>query len=128
MRISPQKWRAFVINVFGSATEFPGVVHYLADSLSRAGLSILHISTFEYEVFLVQEQDIDKACAVFRRSDSPTELLTFIQGAQKKRTSSGGGNHVSTNSTGIGQSTTGHSSSQRFVIITSFDTIFTSLS
>jgi hypothetical protein len=83
--ISPHVWRAFVINVAESATEFPGAVHYLADSLSNAGLSILHISTFEYEVFLVQEQDIEKACAVFRLSDSPTKLASVIQEAQRKR-------------------------------------------
>ena len=97
------------------------MVHYLADSLSRAGLSILHISTFEYEVFLVQEQDIEKACAVFRRSDSPSELLAFIQGAQKERTLSGGGNHVSTASSGIGQSTTHQSAAQRSVNLILYD-------
>ena len=93
--INPQKWRAFVINMYGgwtgtlvrcvrarvhtgalrrarhqdvtpvhfhartggcggSAEEFPGAVHHLAESLSAEGMSILHISTFESEVFLVQ--------------------------------------------------------------------------
>ena len=87
--ISPQRWRAFVINVVGSAVEFPGAVHYLADSLSQEGLSILHISTFESEVFLVQEQDIEKACTVFRKSESPIEIASLIQEAQRKRTLSG---------------------------------------
>lgn len=87
--ISPQRWRAFVIKVVGSTEEFPGAVHYLADSLSKEGLSILHISTFESEVFLVQEQDIEKACAVFRRSEGPKELASLIQEAQRKRTLSG---------------------------------------
>ena len=64
-------------------------MHYLADSLSKEGLSILHISTFESEVFLVQEQDCEKACAVFRKSDSPKELASLIQEAQRKRTLSG---------------------------------------
>jgi hypothetical protein len=87
--VSPQKWRAFVIKVVGSAVEFPCAVHYLADSLSKEGLSILHISTFESEVFLVQEQDCEKACIVFRKSDSPKELASLIQEAQRKRTLSG---------------------------------------
>ena len=78
-----------MINVVGSAVEFPGAVHYLADSLSQEGLSILHISTFESEVFLVQEQDIEKACTVFRKSESPVEIATLIQEAQRKRTLSG---------------------------------------
>lgn len=84
--ISPQKWRAFVINVVGSAAEFPGAVHYLADSLSNAGLSILHISTFEYEVFLVQEQDISKACEVFRVRGTPLKFASVVREAQRKRT------------------------------------------
>ena len=96
--ISPQKWRAFVINVVGSAVEFPGAVHYLADSLSQEGLSILHISTFESEVFLVQEQDIEKACAVFRKSESPIEIASLIQEAQRKRTLSCNTNNSLTHS------------------------------
>lgn len=67
-------------------------MHYLADSLSQEGLSILHISTFESEVFLVQEQDIEKACAVFRKSESPVEIASLIQEAQRKRTLSGNTN------------------------------------
>lgn len=94
---SPHVWRAFVINVAESATEFPGAVHYLADSLSNAGLSILHISTFEYEVFLVQEQDIEKACTVFRLSDSPTKLASVMQEAQRKRAAALNASSVSCN-------------------------------
>lgn len=89
--VSPQRWRAFVIKVVGAAVELPGAVHYLADSLSKEGLSILHISTFESEVFLVQEQDIEKACSVFRKSAGPQELASFVLEAQRKRTSSGNG-------------------------------------
>lgn len=69
----------------GSAAEFPGAVHYLADSLSQEGLSILHISTFESEVFLVQEQDLERACAIFRRTGSPKELAGLIEQGQKQR-------------------------------------------
>lgn len=79
-----------MINVVGAAM-FPGAVHYLADSLSSAGLSILHISTFEYEVFLVQEQDIERACSVFRTADSPVKLASIIQEAHRKRASSSSG-------------------------------------
>jgi hypothetical protein len=58
------KWYYFIINVISS--DFPGAVNYLSDSLSKEGISILHISTFESEVFLVQENDIERACEVFR--------------------------------------------------------------
>jgi hypothetical protein len=85
LNVSPQKWRAFVIVLSISAIEFPGAVHYLADSLSQEGLSILHISTFESEVFLVQEQDIEKACNVFRRSESPSKLAGLKQNAMMQQ-------------------------------------------
>ena len=93
LQFNPQKWRAFVINVYGgwtggsggSAEEFPGAVHYLADSLSSEGMSILHISTFESEVFLVQEQDIEKACTVLRRAERPKELAGLLEQRQQQR-------------------------------------------
>lgn len=62
---------------------------------------------------MVQEQDIEKACTVFRRSDSPTELSTFIQGVLKKRTSTGTGNHVAATSSGLCQDIIHDDSSQR---------------
>ena len=87
LQFNTQKWRAFVINVFGgwtggsggSAAEFPGAVHYLSDSLSLEGMSILHISTFESEVFLVQEQDVEKACDVLRQAERPKELAGLLE-------------------------------------------------
>jgi hypothetical protein len=72
MIASKQRWKAFIITMVGS--EFPGAVYYLADSLSKEGMSILHISTFESEVFLVQEQDVDRACSVLRRMEDPKRL------------------------------------------------------
>lgn len=71
MAISQQRWVALIINVVGAA-EFPGIVNYYAILLSQAGLSILHISTFESEVFLIQENDIEKACDVMRMSENPS--------------------------------------------------------
>ena len=68
MVVSKQKWKAFLITVVG--WELPGAVYYLADLLSQEGVSILHISTFDSEVFLVQEQDVDRACSVFRRTEN----------------------------------------------------------
>ena len=87
LQFNTQKWRAFVINVYGgwtggsggSAAEFPGAVHHLSDSLSREGMSILHISTFESEVFLVQEQDVEKACDVLRQAERPKELAGLLE-------------------------------------------------
>lgn len=76
---SSQKWKAFVVNLIGSATESPGMVHYLADSLSQKGLSILHISTYESEVFLVQEEDLNKALSVFRTISSIEESIKSRQ-------------------------------------------------
>lgn len=74
MFVSPQKWKAFVINVIGSASEVPGAIYYLSKSLSIEGMSILHISTYQSEVFLVQEPDIEKAIAVFHRLDNPKDV------------------------------------------------------
>jgi hypothetical protein len=60
LKVSSQKWISLIINVIGSAGEIPGAVFYLSNALSKEGLSILHISTFDSEVFLVQEQDVDR--------------------------------------------------------------------
>lgn len=76
--LSPSSWRAIAIDLTGSAYEVPGAVYYLANSLSREGLSILHISTFESEVFLVQEPDLHKVCAIlkeFQNADKAAALL-----------------------------------------------------
>jgi hypothetical protein len=77
-KYSPQMWRAFIIDVSGSAYELPGAVCYLASVLSKEGLSILHIATFESEVFLIQENDVQKAQRLLKElRDSPKsfELL-----------------------------------------------------
>ena len=68
MVVSKQKWKAFLITVVG--WELPGAVYYLADRLSQEGVSILHISTFDSEIFLVQEQDVARASSVFRRTEN----------------------------------------------------------
>ena len=101
-----------MINVVGAAM-FPGAVHYLADSLSSAGLSILHISTFEYEVFLVQEQDIERACSVFRTADSPLKLASILQEAHRKRASSSSGSLPLFQPNSTSTSTSSSSSSPR---------------
>lgn len=74
---SPQKWKSFIINVVGSATEVPGAISYLSNYLTREGMSILHISTYESEVFLVQEQDVEKAFKVFKKVDHPNQVSSF---------------------------------------------------
>lgn len=78
MIVSQQRWIALVINVCGEA-DFPGAVYHLANSLSSAEISILHISTFEAEVFLVQEQDIDKAVVVMKSTENPAEIQKLKQ-------------------------------------------------
>ena len=60
IKISPLRWISLIINANSSASELPGVVFYLSNALSSEGISILHISTFDSEVFLVQEFDIDR--------------------------------------------------------------------
>ena len=84
MTKSTQRWKAFIINVIGSASEVPQAVHYLSESLSSEGLSILHISTYETEVFLVQEQDVSKACQIFKRIDSKQKLTDFHEKSEAK--------------------------------------------
>jgi hypothetical protein len=77
--VSPQLWRALAINVTGPAYELPGAVYYLADILSGAGFSIFHISTYESEVFLIQEQDIDRACKILQDSGSSDKVNQFLE-------------------------------------------------
>lgn len=77
--VSPQLWRALIINVTGTAFELPGAVYFLANTLSREGLSIFHISTFESEVFLIQDSDVDKAVSILQDTEhhsNITDLLT----------------------------------------------------
>ena len=78
MVTSPQKWKAFVINVIGTATEAPGAICYLSDYLSKEGMSILHISTYESEVFLVQEKDVENAFQVFKKIHNPDQISSWL--------------------------------------------------
>lgn len=84
LTLSPQKWKALIINVTGSAYEFPGAVYYLADILSSSGFSILHISTYESEVFLVQEQDIARACKVLKEAENPVRVNEYLDRTTRK--------------------------------------------
>lgn len=85
LKISPQKWISLHINVSGSASELPGVVFYLANALTKSGLSILHMSTFDSEVFLVQEQDVEVACDILRQlSDMHINQYSNIISEEKK--------------------------------------------
>lgn len=77
LNISPKKWRALNVDVVGSATEFPGAVYFLANTLSEINISILHISTFESEILLVQEQDIEAACKLLQ--SLPTKIPSFLR-------------------------------------------------
>lgn len=76
--LSPLHWRAFVINLTGTAYEVPGAVYCLANTLSKEGLSILHISTFEAEVFLIQEPDLDRACSILKQFEDPSKVQSLI--------------------------------------------------
>lgn len=82
--LSPQLWKALVINVTGSAGEFPGAVYYLADILSTQGFSIFHISTYESEIFLVQEKDIDQVSNVLKESIKPEKVNEFLERSIRK--------------------------------------------
>ncbi len=90
---SSSTWKAFVINVIGSATEVPGAICYLADKLAKENISILHVSTYQSEVFLVQENDVDKASTVFKSCDSVKQLSEFITSLSD----SGGNNNNNNN-------------------------------
>lgn len=76
--ISPQYWRAVIINISDSAFEYPGTVYFLANVLSDEGLSILHISTFESEVFLIQEMNVERACSILQNVDKGGRLEKFL--------------------------------------------------
>lgn len=77
--VSPQLWQAFVVNIRGTAYELPGAIYYLANTLSQEGISILHISTYESEVFLVQESNIERACTLLKESENPKLIAEYIE-------------------------------------------------
>lgn len=82
--LSSNNWRALVINFNGSAYELPGVVHCLANSLSQEGLSILHISTFEAEVFLVQDPDVTAALSILRQFEDAEQVYQLMEKTWKQ--------------------------------------------
>ena len=77
--LTPQLWKALVVNVKGAAYELPGAVYYLANILSEAQFSIFHISTFESEIFLVQEKDIERASIILKDAISPNKVNQFFE-------------------------------------------------
>ena len=81
--LSPHYWQAFIIQVTGSAYEVPGAVYCLANSLSIEGLSILHISTFESEVFLIQKPDIHRAIEILKRFEDAEMTAALLDIACK---------------------------------------------
>lgn len=76
---SPFNWKAFLINMRGSAIEVPGAVYCLANALSSEGLSILHISTFEFEVFLIQEPDLERAIKILKEFENPQRITMILE-------------------------------------------------
>jgi hypothetical protein len=76
--ISPMLWRALIINVTGTAFDLPGAVYFLANTLSQEGLSIFHISTFESEVFLIQDADVEKATAVLKEMEIKHSIADML--------------------------------------------------
>ena len=84
LNVNQQRWRALVIHVIGSVTQLPGAVHLLANMLSVRGISILHISTFEREIFLVQEHDLDVACELLKKATSSNEFIMSSHDMQPK--------------------------------------------
>jgi hypothetical protein len=81
---SPFFWKAFIIRVGKSAVEVPGVVYSLASSLSNQGLSILHISTFESEIFLIQEPDLEKACKILKEFEDPVRIQEMLDNVYQR--------------------------------------------
>lgn len=77
--LSPFYWKAFIISMRGRAVEVPGAVYCLANALSNEGLSILHISTFDCEVFLVQEPDLETACRILKEFEDPRVIMEILE-------------------------------------------------
>jgi hypothetical protein len=94
MDVSAQKWKAFVINVIGSATEVPGSICYLSNALAKEGISILHISTYQSEVFLVQEADIETAIRIFKQIDNPKLISSFLAHLSENMHTDASGNMI----------------------------------
>jgi hypothetical protein len=84
--VSPMNWRAFIINLSDSASEIPGTVYCLANYLSQEGLSILHISTFQAEVILVQEPMLAQAYSIFQQFEDPEKMRLLVEQAIQANT------------------------------------------
>lgn len=82
--LSSSHWRALTVHLTGNAYEMPGMVYCLANSLSQEGLSILHISTFEAEVFLIQEPDLEKVLTILRKFQDPEQAVRLLDEAWGK--------------------------------------------
>jgi len=82
LTVSSQNWRAFVIHVVGSVTQYPGAVHHLGSLLSDKGISIFHISTFDKEIFLIREQDVTETCDILRQASVSDHFPARQEGSQ----------------------------------------------
>jgi len=61
MRWAPVSWRALQIHLGPASQETPGIISYLSSMLSERKISILNFSTFEADLILVREFDLDNA-------------------------------------------------------------------
>mmetsp|Transcript_17242 Transcript_17242/g.33839 ORF Transcript_17242/g.33839 Transcript_17242/m.33839 type:complete len:543 (-) Transcript_17242:410-2038(-) len=61
MRWAPSPWRALQIHLGPASADTPGIISYLSSMLSERNVSILNFSTFEADLILVQDYDLEKA-------------------------------------------------------------------
>jgi hypothetical protein len=81
LTLSSENWCALIINLTGNEYEFPGAVAYLSGTLSEHNISIFHLSTFDSEVFLVQEPDFEKAKQILRDAGDPVKVASLLHRA-----------------------------------------------
>ena len=80
LHFSPFQWRAIHLHFGGVANEMPGTINTMAKILSDHGVSILHVSTYGSEVFLVRSEDLAGALECFRSDELRDVISAVISG------------------------------------------------
>jgi hypothetical protein len=79
VEVAPDSWRAFEFNLGHTVADVPGVVYHLAKLMADDDISVLHMSTYGTEIFLVQEHMLDRAVACIRKKVDSTLNVVLEQ-------------------------------------------------
>lgn len=79
VEVAPHSWRAFEFNLGHTVADVPGVVYHLAKLMADDDISVLHMSTYGTEIFLVQERVLPRAVACIRKKVDSTLNVVLEQ-------------------------------------------------